>query len=299
NYSPGCGLSELKYSARDCQTLEKIFRDEIKPVPSESEFLVFHDDDSSSLPTRDKILETWKHIQVQSNDTVIFYFSGHGKLDENDRTVLCLRDTDATQVADTGLVLQNWLDQLANFNCKHKIALIDACHSGNVELPSKNGYVALLSCQPEQQFFQYSHIGNSIFSYYLIRGLREVISDFPDPDISVDGIFSYLRNWLIYYQKQLHGRYSWVCHPEQVTLEEEKVLSNQQKPLFKGSQDEMISFGKRKTASSFSHQEVRSAMIIGEIPQWENFLRKFEFEKQEKPPVGEIISGVEKFLQRK
>ena len=33
----------------------------------------------------------------------------------------------------------------------------------------------------------------------------------------------------------------------------------------------MISFGKRKTASSFSHQEVRSAMIIGEIPQWENF----------------------------
>lgn len=82
NYSPGCGLSELKYSARDCQTLEKIFRDEIKPVPSELEFLVFHDDDSSSLPTRDKILETWKHIQVQSNDTVIFYFSGHGKLDE-------------------------------------------------------------------------------------------------------------------------------------------------------------------------------------------------------------------------
>ena len=213
NYSPGCGLSELKYSARDCQTLEKIFRDEIKPVPSELEFLVFHDDDSSSLPTRDKILETWKHIQVQSNDTVIFYFSGHGKLDEKDRTVLCLRDTDATQVADTGLVLQNWLDQLANFNCKHKIALIDACHSGNVELPSKNGYVALLSCQPEQQFFQYSHIGNSIFSYYLIRGLREVLSDFPDPDLSVDGIFSYLRNWLIYYQKQLHGRYSWFCHP--------------------------------------------------------------------------------------
>ncbi|PSO70148.1 MAG: hypothetical protein BRC37_16215, partial [Cyanobacteria bacterium QH_3_48_40] len=37
--------------------------------------------------------------------------------------------------------------------------------------------------------------------------------------------------------------------------------------------------------------------IIGEIPQWEKFLRKFGFEKQEKPPVGEIISGVEKFLQ--
>ena len=150
---------------------------------------------------------------AQPQDTVLFYFSGHGVLDlETQQAVLCLSDTDRDNLSQTGLNIRSLLNRLNNCRAHQQIVWLDACHSGGLSLRgSENptpqlvevlqqqaarsqGFYALLSCDQNQLSWEFPELGHGVFTYYLMRGLLGEAAD-AQGVIEADALYKY-----VYYQ---------------------------------------------------------------------------------------------------
>jgi WD40 repeat protein/uncharacterized caspase-like protein len=212
----------LRYSALDCQGLGEALADATQAFPQTEVWT--HHDFSSQLPTLTNIRISLKQIAAaaQPQDTILFYFSGHGMLEPNSgQVVLCLADTQIDNLLNTGLSLQELLHLLGHSGAQTQLVLLDACHSGSMslkgakgEIPNREnptpqmvdllrqkakkskGFYALLSCDTDQQSWEFPELGHGVFTHYLMRGLRGEAADARGL-IEADGLYRY-----IYHQTQ-------------------------------------------------------------------------------------------------
>ncbi len=222
------GLPSLRFSAFDCQGLAEALAEATQNFPKTE--LLSHHDFTAQVPTLSTVRSSLKQIvsAATSQDTILFYFSGHGMLEpSNQQVVLCLSDTQKDNLLDTGLGLQEVLQLLGNCAARKQMVWLDACHSGGMTLlgargeetqPLPNptselvkvlrqraaqskGFYALLSCDQAQQSWEFPELGHGVFSYYLIKGLRGEAAD-PEGIIDADGIYRYVyRKTLKYIDK--------------------------------------------------------------------------------------------------
>jgi WD40 repeat protein/uncharacterized caspase-like protein len=211
----------LRYSAVDCQGLASALADATQAFPQTEVWT--HHDFSLQLPTLTNIRISLKQIAAaaQPQDTILFYFSGHGMVEPNGQVVLCLADTQIDNLLNTGLGLQELLHLLGHSGAQTQLVLLDACHSGSMslkgakgEIPNREnltpqmvdllrqkakkskGFYALLSCDTDQQSWEFPELGHGVFTYYLMRGLRGEAADGRGL-IEADGLYRY-----IYHQTQ-------------------------------------------------------------------------------------------------
>jgi WD40 repeat protein/uncharacterized caspase-like protein len=152
---------------------------------------------------------------ARPQDMVLFYFSGHGIL-EQQQAVLCLTDTERADLLSTGLSLQSLLHQLSQCRAQQQIVWLDACHSGGLTLRDarpvlpdptpqlvevlqqqaarSRGFYALLSCDHNQLSWEFPELGHGVFTYYLMRGLLGEAAD-AEGVIEADALYKY-----VYYQ---------------------------------------------------------------------------------------------------
>ncbi|MDH6087721.1 nSTAND1 domain-containing NTPase [Umezakia ovalisporum] len=222
-------LPSLRYSTVDCQGLAAALEDATQEFP-QTETRVHHDL-SSGLPTRSTVYASLNEITAaaQPQDTILFYFSGHGILDSNtQQAFLCLTDTQTDDLLNTGLSLQEILQVLGNSHAQTQLVWLDACHSGSltflgarsditqpsfanptsqmVELlrqraKQSKGFYALLSCDTNQQSWEFPELGHGVFTYYLMRGLRGEAAD-PQGLIDADGLYRYVYHQTRQYIEQ-------------------------------------------------------------------------------------------------
>ncbi|MBD2605643.1 caspase family protein [Scytonema hofmannii FACHB-248] len=215
-------LPSLRYSAVDCQGLAEALADATQAFPQTEVWT--HHDFSLRLPTLTNIRTTLKQIAAtaQPQDTILFYFSGHGIVQPNyGQVVLCLADTQIDNLLNTGLGLEELLHLLGHSGAQTQLVLLDACHSGSMSLKGakgkipngenptpqmvdllrqkakkSKGFYALLSCDTDQQSWEFPELGHGVFTYYLMRGLRGEAADGRGL-IEADGLYRY-----IYHQTQ-------------------------------------------------------------------------------------------------
>jgi WD40 repeat protein/uncharacterized caspase-like protein len=222
-------LASLRYSAVDCQGLAAALADATQEFPQTQE-RVYHDF-SSGLPILSTVRDSLREIsaKAQPQDTILFYFSGHGMLEANSQQAfLCLADTQTDDLPNTGLGLQEILQLLANSQAQTQLMWLDACHSGGLTfrgvkselntpyLPNptsqmvellhqqakqSKGFYALLSCDTNQQSWEFPELGHGVFTYYLIRGLRGEAAD-PQGVIDADGLYRYVYHQTCQYIEQ-------------------------------------------------------------------------------------------------
>ncbi|MBI4784788.1 MAG: caspase family protein [Oscillatoriophycideae cyanobacterium NC_groundwater_1537_Pr4_S-0.65um_50_18] len=161
--------------------------------------------------------------EAKPQDTVLFYFSGHGILDDDShQAVLCLTDTRKQALAETGLSVEALLNLLNQCAAHQQLVWLDACHSGSMTfraaqgkdlgtMPLPNptpqmvellrqraaqskGFYALLSCDQAQQSWEFPELGHGVFTYFLMRGLLGEAAD-EQGVIEVDALYKY-----VYYQ---------------------------------------------------------------------------------------------------
>ena len=210
-------LTSLQYSALDCQGLGEALTEATASL-AEREVIIHHDF-VSERPCLARVQQSIEHIVTSagSEDTILFYFSGHGLLETNtQQVILCLADTDPERLPTTGLPLNDLLQQLSSCAARQQLVWLDACHSGGMTLrgtansiadPSSQlvevlrhqaaeskGFYALLSCDRAQQSWEFPELGHGVFTYYLMRGLRGEAADARGV-IEADALYQY-----VYYQ---------------------------------------------------------------------------------------------------
>lgn len=224
-------LPSLQYSALDCQGLAEALAEATQAFPQKE--VRIHHDFAAQPPKLVSVLVSLKQIvsTAQPQDTVLFYFSGHGVLESRkQQAFLCLTDTQKDNLIDTGLGVAELLHLLGNCAARQQIIWLDACHSGGMSLlgsrprgaravkqvePLTNptpqlvevlrqrasqskGFYALLSCDQAQQSWEFPELGHGVFTYYLMRGLRGEAAD-PQGVIEADGLYKYVYHQTLQY----------------------------------------------------------------------------------------------------
>ena len=221
-YQDRQNLPSLQYSALDCQGLGEALKDATASFAKKE--VIIHHDFADKLPHAADVRQSIFKITnaASENDTILFYFSGHGILEPTkQQVVLCLADTKTEQLSTTGLPLDDLLKQLSNCAASQQLVWLDACHSGGmtlrgtskISLPNASsqlvevlrhqaaeskGFYALLSCDRTQQSWEFPELGHGVFTYYLMRGLRGEAAD-SQGIIEADALYQYVYHQTLRY----------------------------------------------------------------------------------------------------
>ncbi len=145
------------------------------------------------------------------DDFVVIYLSGHGAADPKrpDEYYFITHDTKANNLYGTAV----WMNQKALFagvDSDRVLLLSDACHSGGFSpglekaiakeagtffslFQDLKGRVALASSRPDEKSYEDQRFGNSIFTHFLIKGLRgEAARDSPDGNVTAKQLYEYV-----------------------------------------------------------------------------------------------------------
>ena len=217
---------DLSYAALDCQGLGAAIASATQAFPQKT-VLIHHDafeqysrekspQPLAQPPKLQAVQASLKRIVVEAKpqDTVLFYFSGHGILDsDSHQAVLCLADTRKEALTETGLSVQAVLALLSQCVAHQQSVWLDVWHggvmSGGVTSPNptsqivellqersaqNKGFYALLSCDQAQQSWAFSELGQGVFTHFLMRGLLGGAAD-EQGVIEVNALYEY-----VYYQ---------------------------------------------------------------------------------------------------
>lgn len=235
-------LSPLNYAAADCQGLAEALEKVTQEFPRKS-IKTYAGDAKTEPITAQKIQDSLAEIvaQSQAHDTILFYFAGHGDLEpETEQLYLCLTETKQKQLRNTGLALDQVLQQLKQSKIRHQVVILDACRSGGGQFLSRSPVIvetrsvsssdrfsyahpefnhaldqtlqqysnqaknfhALLACGEDEVSLEVPGLKHGVFTHALIQGINGKAAD-EEGYLDVDRLYKFVRNET---QQMLEGR---------------------------------------------------------------------------------------------
>lgn len=209
----GNGVPSLQYAHRDAQTFAAYLQSPAGgAVPAEHIHLL-----EDSAATTGAVLNEldWLVKTAAPNDLVYIYFSGHGDIENitvhKNGFLLCYNTPPNNYVLTALSVLH--LNDIANTLSAQKqanvVLVTDACHSGNMLSAGQNRgpflqglagretmkkEIRIISCAPDElsQEGPAWGGGRSVFSYYLVNGLKGLADKSRDGNVTLEEINNYL-----------------------------------------------------------------------------------------------------------
>ncbi|PJZ44216.1 caspase family protein [Leptospira brenneri] len=85
----------------------------------------------NSTPTKYNILSHFENLleETHPEDLLVFYFSGHGVVDYNDRVYLLPEDANPLKPFETGIAVEQLLEMTRKYKLKRVVFFIDACRN--------------------------------------------------------------------------------------------------------------------------------------------------------------------------
>ncbi len=155
--------------------------------------------------------------KAKNNDLAIFFFSGHGL-----KGSFLTTDYDGDNIR---LYHSEINKILAECSAKNKLVIADACHSGsyiaskggpNKQPTQENkqlffaelnkvqpGIAYLLSSQSDEESLEVSTLHNSVFTYFVLRGLKGEANQNNDSTITLQELFDYVHLNVTDYARKL------------------------------------------------------------------------------------------------
>jgi len=202
-------LPKADFAAHDAKIISEYLT---KTMGYPEENVITLIDDRALKSDMEKYFDRWLSNNVEENGRVFIYYSGHGA--PNTKTgdaYLVPYDGDPTFIAETGYSIARLYESLGKLKAKEIIVVLDSCFSGgggrsvlakgarplvmnlqgNMAL-SKN--ITVMSASSGEQISStYDEKGHGLFTYFLLKGIKneEVIK--PDGSIVISDLFSYLK----------------------------------------------------------------------------------------------------------
>lgn len=170
--------------------------------------------------TRANILSALQDLvdNARPSDTVIIFFSGHGgqwAVGADSYGYICPADYVSMDPENTGIKTDELSNLVNAIPAARVVLILDACHAeaaavvksddaGKGLLPqglltpalqklsSGSGRVVLASCSENERSYTYSAKGQSLFTYFLLEGLKGAAPEIEDGVIGVFDLFVYL-----------------------------------------------------------------------------------------------------------
>jgi len=156
---------------------------------------------------------------AQPEDSVFLFFSGHGgqrTFGTDTETYLCPVDFDSNDSRATGIEANELSSLIRSIPAARVVVVIDACHSEGAaflkgaeeercmdfgfrspaleKLAAGAGRVVISSCKDEETSITYVEKGHSLFTYFLLEGLRGGAMDRGDGLVRVLDLFHYVSD---------------------------------------------------------------------------------------------------------
>ena len=168
--------------------------------------------DSAALGDFVKYFEKWLPNNVENGGTVFIYYSGHGAPDtKTGSAYLVPYDGDPSFITETGYSLKRMYEALAKLPAKEIVVVLDSCFSGaggrsviakgarplvmnlqsNIAL-SRNMTV-LSASSGEQISSTYDEKGHGLFTYFMLKGIKDEDVVRKDGSLKMDDLFDYIK----------------------------------------------------------------------------------------------------------
>ena len=160
----------------------------------------------------EKYFERWLTNNIEKGSTVFVYFSGHGA--PNTKTgdaYLVPYDGDPSFIAETGYSLKRMYAALGKLQAKEIIVALDSCFSGaggrsviakgarplvmnlQANVSMSRNITVLSASSGEQISSTYDEKGHGLFTYFLLKGIKDEDVVRKDGSLKMDDLFGYIK----------------------------------------------------------------------------------------------------------
>lgn len=209
-------ISQLKFASADAKLIQATLTDpKSGGFPPNSVVLMIDTSPASQKPTRANVMARLRSLTEvpAADDTVVFYFSGHG-VEEGGKTFLLPMDARADAASDTGIDAARVRELIQNCKAKKKVLVFDSCHSGSGKgseqmsaamagtlLSAAEGIVTFASCDVNQRSYEWDEKGHGVFTYFFAEGLKGAADRDADGVVTADELKRYVdqtvREWSV------------------------------------------------------------------------------------------------------
>ena len=205
-------LGELKYAGADCRRLKDVLLNGDLGFDKERMLLLDDTQRDDRKPTFANIhtwLSSWL-AQPKKDDTVLFYFAGHGR-DMDGKSYLVPGDATLSTLHTLGIPLANIQELMGRCKARNKILIIDACHSGagrdvapmsinwQDNLSKSEGIYTMTSCGVDELSHEWDEKSQGVFSWFLSEALSGHCTPNPDGKLTIERIYEWVHekvtNW--------------------------------------------------------------------------------------------------------
>ena len=185
--------ARLRYAGTDAQKIASLLRSS-KMFTAEGVTLLTNEE-ATRKTVRNCLNDTFSTRGFDSNTIALFYFAGHGIVNQHDKRIsLCCHDVDFADPEAGGIRLNDIYDWLASSSAECVIAIIDACFSGGIvtgyvdhmsaaqramqaiealRYPEGKTVAIFAACGSDETARERKSLEHGIFTYELLRGWRD------------------------------------------------------------------------------------------------------------------------------
>jgi WD40 repeat protein len=217
----------LNYAQPDAKSLVTKLNEKGKKLFKEINRIEIYDEDA----TRENIIMAFKTMitRAKAQDVFLFYYAGHGTLDEEHNDEYYLVPTNITklygdpeQLQKKGISATELRELLTQVKSQKQVILMDACHSGGalkslnvraaatdekaiIQLARSSGVVMLASSGTKQFATEFEELKHGVFTYALVEAL-EGLADTGDKKVTVNELKFYMEERVPELTKKYGGK---------------------------------------------------------------------------------------------
>ena len=148
----------------------------------------------TNVPSKSNLRELLVELFAGNNDTALFYFSGHGSINESGGYLV----TPDHHKYDEGISMNDLLTLANNSATKNKIIILDCCHSGSIAAPAlahgisghiNEGTTILTASRQDEVAMEVN--GKGVFTNLLLEAMKGGAADIRG-NITPGSIYAYI-----------------------------------------------------------------------------------------------------------